>query len=153
MILNALSIDVEDYFQVSGFECTISRDRWDEYPSRVVANTQRLLDLLEQYSVQATFFVLGWVADRFPQLVGEIRAAGHEIGSHSYWHRLVYEQTPDEFRDDLLHSRRVLEAAGAPAITSYRAPSFSITKRSLWALEIRVFFQFTTTVTACPTPK
>jgi polysaccharide deacetylase family protein (PEP-CTERM system associated) len=103
-----------------------------------VANTQRLLDLLAVYSVSATFFVLGWVAERFPQLVREICAAGHEIGSHSHWHRLVYEQTPEEFRADLIYSRRVLEEAAGVAITCYRAPSFSITSRSLWALAILV---------------
>jgi polysaccharide deacetylase family protein (PEP-CTERM system associated) len=136
MLLNALTVDVEDYYHVSGFERHIARDRWDDYPSRVVANTQRLLDLFARYSVRATFFVLGWVAERFPQLVSQIQAAGHEIGSHSFWHRLVYEQTPTEFRDDLVRSRRVLEEATGLAVTAYRAPSFSITRRSLWALEI-----------------
>ncbi len=85
---NVLSIDVEDYFQVSGFESAVSRDDWDQFPSRVVDNTQRILRILEKYSVQATFFVLGWVAERYPDLVREIDAAGHEIGSHSYWHRV-----------------------------------------------------------------
>ncbi len=143
MILNALTIDVEDYYQVSGFERHIARDRWGEYESRVVVNTERILDLLSSYSVSATFFVLGWVAERFPQLVRAIGAAGHEIGSHSYWHRLVYQQTPDQFRDDLLYSRRVLEEAGGAAVTAYRAPSFSITKQSLWALEILAAEGFT----------
>ncbi|HEY2880863.1 MAG TPA: XrtA system polysaccharide deacetylase [Pirellulales bacterium] len=137
-MLNALSIDVEDYYQVTGFERQIARHQWDQFESRVVANTQRLLELLAKHNVRATFFVLGWVAQRFPQLVREIQAAEHEIGSHSFWHRLVYEQSPDEFREDLRQSRTALEDAIGGPVTAYRAPSFSITKRSLWALEILV---------------
>jgi polysaccharide deacetylase family protein (PEP-CTERM system associated) len=136
MVLNALSVDVEDYYHVSGFERHISRDHWNDYESRVVVNTQRLLELFAAHQVQATFFVLGWVASRYPQLVRQIGSAGHEIGSHSYWHRLVYEQTPAEFREDLVRSRQAIEdAVGAP-VTAYRAPSFSITRQSLWALYI-----------------
>jgi len=135
-LLNAFSVDVEDYFQVSAFESHIRRDEWDRFESRVVANTHRILELLDRHNVRATFFVLGWVARRHPQLVRDIHGGGHEIGSHGYWHRLIYEQTPEEFRQDLRESRDVLaEIIGQP-ITAYRAPSFSITKRSLWALDI-----------------
>jgi polysaccharide deacetylase family protein (PEP-CTERM system associated) len=136
--INAFTVDVEDYFQVSGFERQIRRDEWDRYESRVVANTQRVLRLLERHQVRATFFVLGWVAERYPGLVREIHRHGHEIGSHSYWHRLIYQQTPEEFRADLRRSRDVLEDASGAPVTAYRAPSFSITTSSLWALDILV---------------
>ncbi len=136
MPLNAFTVDVEDYYHVSGFERQIHRDSWIDYESRVVANTHRLLELLDRHAVKATFFVLGWVAHRYPQLVRDIYAADHEIGSHSFWHRLVYEQTPSQFRADLRDSKQVLEDTLGAAITAYRAPSFSITRQSLWALEI-----------------
>jgi len=134
--LNALTIDVEDYYHVTAFEKQIARSSWNDFPSRVVANTQRLLELLAELEIQATFFVLGWVAEQFPALVRQIHAAGHEIGSHSHWHRLVYQLTPEEFRSDLLRSRAVLEDAAGTEVLCYRAPSFSITARSLWALQI-----------------
>jgi polysaccharide deacetylase family protein (PEP-CTERM system associated) len=135
-MLNALTIDVEDYYQVSGFERFVERSQWDRYESRVVENTRRVLRLLDEQQVPATFFILGWVAERFPQLVRDIQQAGHEIGSHSYWHRLVYQLTSDEFREDLVRSRDVLEQIIGQRVTAYRAPSFSITKDSLWALDI-----------------
>jgi polysaccharide deacetylase family protein (PEP-CTERM system associated) len=135
-ILNAFTVDVEDYFQVSAFENRVLREHWDLYESRVVANTRRILALLERHQVRATFFVLGWVAHRFPQLVREIRRFGHEIGSHGYWHRLIYDQSPEQFRNDLKQSREILEDLVGERILAYRAPSFSITSRSLWALEI-----------------
>jgi polysaccharide deacetylase family protein (PEP-CTERM system associated) len=133
---NALTIDVEDYFQVSGFERDIRREDWETYPSRVAQNTRRILSLLDDRGVKATFFVLGWVAERYPELVREIDDAGHEIGSHSYWHRLVYTLSPSAFRDDLCRSRDVLQTVTGKSIISYRAPSFSITSESLWALDI-----------------
>jgi polysaccharide deacetylase family protein (PEP-CTERM system associated) len=135
-IRNALTIDVEDYFQVSGFERDISRESWDQFPTRVVQNTRRILSLLAHRDIKATFFVLGWVAERYPELVRDIDHAGHEVGSHSYWHRLVYHLTPEEFREDLRRSRDVLEAITGKPVTSYRAPSFSITSKSIWALDI-----------------
>jgi polysaccharide deacetylase family protein (PEP-CTERM system associated) len=135
-MLNAFTVDVEDYFHVSAFESTISRSSWNGFESRVVANTQRLLDVMARHQIAGTFFVLGWVAERFPGLVRQIAAGGHEVGSHSYWHRLVYQTTPAEFREDLRRSMRVLEDAAGMKINRYRAPSFSITRRSLWALEI-----------------
>lgn len=142
-VLNAFTIDVEDYFQVSAFERHIRREQWDDYQCRVVANTQRILRLLDRYQVRGTFFILGWVAQRFPQLVRQIDQAGHEIGSHSYWHQLIYELTPDQFRADLQRSRDVLQQILGQEVTAYRAPSFSITERSLWALEILVQEGFT----------
>ncbi len=141
--VNAFTVDVEDYFQVTAFERVVKRSDWDQIPSRVEQNTRRMLELLEAHDVRGTFFILGWVADRFPQLVREIDSAGHEIGSHSYWHRLVYEQTPDEFRDDLRRSKQVLEEILGRPIYCYRAPTFSITPRSQWALEILVEEGFT----------
>ena len=135
-MLNALTVDVEDYFQVTAFERHIDRRDWDGFPSRVVANTRKLLRLLELNDAPATFFVLGWVAHRFPHLVREIHRAGHEIGSHSYWHRLIYELTPDEFRADLRQSKAVIEDIIGEPVTAFRAPSFSITQKSLWALDV-----------------
>lgn len=135
-ILNAFTVDVEDYFQVSAFEKHVSRNRWNDYESRVERNTHRILDLLNAYQVPATFFVVGWIARQYPRLVRDIHRAGHEIGSHSYWHRLVYELTPEEFRRDLMESRNVLEDVTGERVVAYRAPSFSITRQSLWALDI-----------------
>jgi polysaccharide deacetylase family protein (PEP-CTERM system associated) len=137
-ILNAFTVDVEDYFQVTAFESQVSRNDWEQIPSRVVESTQRLLRLLNRYHVKATFFVLGWTAEKFPTLVEQISAAGHELACHSYWHRLIYRQTPEEFREDLQRAKRAIEHAGGQTIVAYRAPSFSVTRRSLWALEILV---------------
>jgi polysaccharide deacetylase family protein (PEP-CTERM system associated) len=133
---NAFSVDVEDYYQVSAFEGQVSREEWPRFSSRVVPNTYRLLEILDEHQTRATFFVLGWVAERFPRMVRDIQRAGHEIGSHSYWHHLVYRQTPDDFRADLLRSKHVLEDIVGEPIVAYRAPSFSIVKSSLWALNI-----------------
>ena len=134
--LNAFTVDVEDYFQVTGFERDIRREDWERHESRVVANTRRMLDLLERHGVKATFFVLGWVGERFPRLVAEIDRRGHEVGSHGYWHRLIYGQSPDEFRQDARRARAVLaDAIGGP-VTAYRAPTFSVTRESIWALDI-----------------
>ncbi len=151
-ILNAFTVDVEDYYQVSAFSCPdscgcsgpscmhghVHRDQWDRWESRVERNTHRMLQLLEMRGVRGTFFVLGWVAKRFPQLVREIHSAGHEVGSHGYWHRLVYELSPRDFRDDLRQSCAALEDAIGAGVTSHRAASFSIAARSWWALEILV---------------
>jgi polysaccharide deacetylase family protein (PEP-CTERM system associated) len=135
-VQNAFSIDVEDYFQVSAFAGAIDRRQWDHYECRVVPNTQRLLALLEREQVRGTFFVLGWVARKFPGLVRDIDRGGHEIGCHSFWHRLIYELSPEEFREDLRLGRDVLEQILGRSVTAFRAPSFSIVERSLWALEI-----------------
>jgi polysaccharide deacetylase family protein (PEP-CTERM system associated) len=137
-VVNALTVDVEDYFQVSAFEGVVSRECWDKYESRVGPNTDRILRILDEFGVQATFFVLGWVAAREPALVRRIAAAGHEVASHGYAHRLVYEQQPDEFREDLRRSRAAIESACGRRVTGYRAPSFSITQRSLWAFDVLI---------------
>ena len=136
-MLNALTIDVEEHFQVHAFERLIGRDAWERYPSRVVPNTRRILRLLAARQVRATFFVLGWVAERHPELVREIAAAGHEIGTHGYWHELIYRQTPAEFAEDLRRSIAAIErAAPGLRLLGYRAPAFSITRKSLWALDV-----------------
>lgn len=137
-ILNALTVDVEDYYHVSAFEGLVRREQWDGFESRVVASTHRILNALEAASVRGTFFVLGYVAERHPELVRAIQAAGHEIGCHSYWHRLVYRQTPKEFRADLRQARDLLQDITGVSVTAYRAPSFSITRRNLWALDILI---------------
>lgn len=135
--LNALTIDVEEHFQVHAFENVVDRSEWDRYPSRVVANTRYILQLLKQFQVHATFFVLGWVADRHPDLVREIAAGGHEIATHGYWHHLIYRQTPVEFAADLDRSlNAIARAANDSRPIGYRAPAFSITRQSLWALDI-----------------
>jgi polysaccharide deacetylase family protein (PEP-CTERM system associated) len=137
-VVNALTIDVEDYYQVSAFEHCVDRTRWHEHESRVAIGTHKLLDVLDREGVRATFFVLGWVADRQPELVRSIQSAGHEIGSHGYWHRLIYRQTPEEFRADVRRSRNLLEDLIGEPVISYRAPSFSITRRNLWALDVLI---------------
>jgi polysaccharide deacetylase family protein (PEP-CTERM system associated) len=133
-----MSIDVEDYFQVSAFEGVVPREQWDTCESRVVGNTSRLLDLFAEYRVHATFFVLGWVAERHPALVRRIAALGHELASHSYWHRLVYDMTPDGFREDLARARDVIQQAAGIRVRGFRAPSYSVVERSLWALDVLV---------------
>jgi polysaccharide deacetylase family protein (PEP-CTERM system associated) len=131
-----LTVDVEDYFQVEAFARQVSRESWERRPSRVVENTQRVLDLFDQRQAKATFFFVGWVAARFPALVREVRARGHELACHSYWHRTVYSLSPQEFRDDTRQAKHVIEDAAGVAVHGYRAPSWSITKECLWALDI-----------------
>ena len=135
---NALTIDVEDWFHVTNLEGVVDRDRWDEYPSRVVDSTRRLLDLCEEHGSRATCFVLGWVAERHPELVEEIASRGHELASHGYGHRLVYELTPETFAEDLDRSRRFIRAAVDVPLRGYRAPSFSIDRRNPWAFDVLV---------------
>lgn len=135
-MINALSIDVEDWFQVSDFEEKVQFAAWDQYESRIVSNTRRLLTLLAKYNVRATFFILTWNAEQLPELVREIDMAGHEIATHGYAHRLIYTQTRQEFRQDLARSLEILEEITGKKVLGYRAPSFSITKDSLWALDI-----------------
>lgn len=136
--LNALTIDVEEYFQVTGFASCVSQSDWDQYPSRVVPATHMILDALERAEVRATFFVLGWVADRHPRLVRTIVRAGHEIASHGYAHQLVTTQAPSQFRDDVRRAKLLLEDQVGGPVTAYRAPSFSIAPDRLWAFEILV---------------
>lgn len=136
------SVDVEDYFQVEAFADVVTRATWSSYECRVEANTKRIFELLARNGTHATFFFLGWVAERFGCLVREAVALGHEIGCHSYWHRLIYTLTPQEFRTDTLRAKEVLEQAAGVRVLGYRAPSYSITPRSLWALEILVELGF-----------
>ncbi|MGV7206276.1 XrtA system polysaccharide deacetylase [Oxalobacteraceae bacterium A2-2] len=132
---NALTIDVEDYFHVSAFAGAIRREDWAAMPSRVEANLERMLALLARHGVHATFFMLGWVAQRHPQLVRAILAGGHELASHGHAHRRVSEQDRAEFRQDILVSKAILEDVGGSAVLGYRAPSFSIAGANLWALD------------------
>jgi polysaccharide deacetylase family protein (PEP-CTERM system associated) len=134
-VTNAFTVDVEEWFHVCGVDA-LAFQHWDRLPSRVQTTTRRLLDLLDAAGVQATFFVVGWIAERYPDVVEQIRCAGHEFGSHGHHHRRVYELTPGEFRDDLLRSRAALEQAGAGPVRMFRAPEWSITGESLWALDV-----------------
>jgi polysaccharide deacetylase family protein (PEP-CTERM system associated) len=135
-IVNAMSVDIEEYFQVGAFERTISRGDWDRLGSRVETNTQTVLDLFAEAGVRATFFTLGWVAERHPALIRRIVAEGHELASHGYAHDRVHGLTPDAFRADLRKTRTILEDAGSVEVIGYRAPSFSIGKANAWALEV-----------------
>jgi polysaccharide deacetylase family protein (PEP-CTERM system associated) len=137
-IVNAMSVDVEDYFQVSAFDTVVSRADWSTLESRVVTNTERLLDLFERSNIKSTFFVLGWVAEHFPALVRNIAARGHEIASHGYNHQLVYSLTPQAFREDVGSAKRLLEDLSGKVVRGYRAPSYSIVERSLWALDVLI---------------
>jgi polysaccharide deacetylase family protein (PEP-CTERM system associated) len=137
-ILNAMTVDVEDYFHVAALAGSIDRASWNDMEYRAEASTRRLLDLFAASGIKATFFVLGWVARRSPQLIREISAQGHEVASHGMSHKLVYNQTPEEFRAETIESKALLEdTIGAPVL-GYRASTYSITKRSLWALDILV---------------
>jgi polysaccharide deacetylase family protein (PEP-CTERM system associated) len=135
-IVNAMSVDVEDYFHVSVFDSVVPRSQWNQMPSRVASNTTRLLDLFEEYGVRSTFFVLGAVADQYPDVVRSIADRGHEVASHGYGHQLIYTQTVQAFRDDVSRAKRLLEDIVGVAVSGYRAPSFSVTTRSLWALDV-----------------
>jgi polysaccharide deacetylase family protein (PEP-CTERM system associated) len=130
---NVLSVDVEDYFHVEAFSGIVDRKDWESFPSRVEANTHRLLDLFDETGVKATCFILGWVAERYPGLVAEIVRRGHEPACHSYWHRLIFRLTPDEFRQDTARAKECIEQAAGEPVFGYRAPTFSITERSSWA--------------------
>ena len=130
---NAMSVDVEDWFQVGAFETVIDRNDWDSLPPRVERNTDAVLALFAETGVKATFFTLGWVAHRYPALIRRIVAAGHEIASHGWDHRRVFTMTADEFRADLKRARDTIEDAAGLGVTGYRAPSFSIDRRTPWA--------------------
>ena len=135
---NILTVDVEEYFHPNAMDAAVDPSRWDELPTRVEHNTQRVLDLLSAHDVRATFFVLGWVAERLPHLVVEIARRGHEVACHGYAHRLVYRLGPQRFRDDVARSKRILEdCLGAP-VTGFRAASYSIVEASLWALDVLI---------------
>lgn len=140
---NALTIDVEDYFQVEAMARVISRDQWPSMEYRCERNTARLLELFADADVKGTFFVLGWVAERSPQLVRDIQAAGHEVACHGWSHRLIYRQTPEEFREETARSKALLEDLTGQAVLGYRAASFSIVKPSMWALDCLIDLGFT----------
>jgi len=143
MVRNVISVDVEEYFHPSEVQGFVGVDEWSVLPSLVEPQTRLVLDMFDRHSVVGTFFVLGWVARRHPGLVREIAARGHEIGCHSFAHRLVYDLTPAEFREDTIQAVDAIEDACGIRPCVYRAPSYSITKRSMWALEILAECGFT----------
>ena len=133
---NAMTIDVEDYFQVSAFASHIARDTWPERECRVEANIERILAILAAGGAQATFFTLGWIAERYPAMVRRIVAGGHELASHGYGHLRASDQTRSQFQDDVTRSKAILEDIGGAPVLGYRAPSFSIGPANLWALDV-----------------
>lgn len=135
-IKNAMTIDVEDYFQVSALAPYIPRSEWDNIPCRVERNVQRILEMLAEHQAQATFFTLGWVAQRYPQLVRAIVDNGHELASHGYGHLRASDQSEVEFKEDVSSAKKLLEDISGVAVKGYRAPSFSIGTRNLWALDV-----------------
>jgi polysaccharide deacetylase family protein (PEP-CTERM system associated) len=147
---NAFTVDVEEWFHMCGIGGQLAPGRWEQLPSRVVATTRLLLDDLDSAGVRGTFFVLGWVAARYPHLVAEIRAAGHEIGSHGHSHTRAFELGPDAFADDVRRSVAALREAGVPEVRAFRAPEWSINDRSLWALERLVREGFTSDASMAP---
>ncbi|KQP05245.1 XrtA system polysaccharide deacetylase [Pseudorhodoferax sp. Leaf265] len=134
-ITNALTIDVEDYFQVSAFAPYIRRDEWETRECRVERNVHRILDMLSGHGAKATFFTLGWIAERYPQLVRRIVAEGHELASHGYGHERASDQSEPDFLADIQRAKQILEDLGGVAVQGYRAPSFSIGTRNLWAFD------------------
>lgn len=133
---NALSVDVEDWFQVGAFETVIDRKDWDALECRVERNTDAVMALFDEAGIKATFFTLGWVAERYPALIRRIVDAGHEIASHGYGHDRVFTLTPEQFATDIVRTRKLLEDASGQKVIGYRAPSFSIDQRTPWAHEI-----------------
>lgn len=133
---NAMSVDVEDYFQVSAFENVIDRSNWDAIDCRVESNTFRILDLFAKHDIKATFFTLGWVAERYPEIVKRIVFDGHELASHGYGHQRVTTLTPDAFREDIGKTKTLLEDIAGVEVKGYRAPSYSISKKNLWAHDV-----------------
>lgn len=135
-IRHAMTVDVEDYFHVSAFAKVIKPTEWEKWPTTVERNTRTLMDLFDEFGIKATFFVLGWVAERHEALIREIAARGHEIASHGYSHQLIYRQSPAEFRQETTRSKQLLEDIVQTPVTGYRAASYSITRQSLWAIDI-----------------
>jgi polysaccharide deacetylase family protein (PEP-CTERM system associated) len=134
--VNAMTVDVEDYFQVSAFEGQIGKDEWDRRDCRVERNTERILELFDESDVKASFYVLGWIAERFPALVRRIVDSGHELASHGYSHIRVVQQTPDQFRQDITRTKKLLEDVSGLQVLGYRAASYSIGSENLWALDV-----------------
>jgi polysaccharide deacetylase family protein (PEP-CTERM system associated) len=137
-VVNALTVDVEEYFHPNAMDAAVSPAQWNSLPHRVEGNTGRVLDLLKEHGVRATFFVLGWVAERWPGLVRRIADAGHELASHGYAHRLVYKLGPEKFREDVVRGKRLLEDCAGRRIRGFRAASYSIVPETPWALDILV---------------
>jgi polysaccharide deacetylase family protein (PEP-CTERM system associated) len=135
-LTNAISVDVEDYFQTEAMSAVAPRKNWGSFPSRVESNTRALFDLFAEFDVRATFFFLGWVAERFPGLVREARDLGHEVGCHSYWHHPVFRMTSKEFWEDTYRAKEAIESATGEAVAGYRAPNFSINDSVPWAYPI-----------------
>lgn len=135
-VKNALTVDVEDYFHVSAFANSIDQREWDRHPLRVEKNTHSLLDLFDEYQVKATFFILGWVAERKKELVSEVAKRGHEVACHGYSHQLIYNQSPEVFRQETGRAKDILEDIVQHPVRGYRAASYSITEKSKWALDI-----------------
>jgi polysaccharide deacetylase family protein (PEP-CTERM system associated) len=133
---HVFTVDVEEYFQVHAFDGIIRRAEWPNLPSRVAQNVDTMLELLSEHDALATFFILGWVADRYPHIVRQIAEAGHEIASHGWWHYRVTDLEPDEFREDIRSSKSLLEDISGQPVTGYRAPSFSITPRAQFAFDV-----------------
>jgi len=133
---NAMTVDVEEHFQVAAFERQVRRNDWERYPSRVASNTARVLDLFGEHRVHATFFVLGWVAERYPDLIRRMIRDGHELASHGYDHTRATELDRDAFREDVVRTKGILEDAAGTSVRGYRAPSYSIGSRNLWALDV-----------------
>ena len=141
-IVNAMTVDVEDYFHVSAFEKVIKQEAWDALELRVEKSTYRLLELFAQYNTKCTFFTLGWVAQKCPNLIKDIVAQGHELASHGYSHARASTMSPQEFKQDVLLSKQILEDISGQAITGYRAPSFSVNDNNVWLYEILVELGF-----------
>lgn len=137
-VINAFTVDVEDYYMVSAFADTVRFEEWGRYESRVEKNTRLLLEMLDRHGVKGTFFVLGWIAERCPGLVKDIASAGHEVACHGYRHRLIYEMTPEEFREDVRRAKEILEECAGTVVIGYRAASYSIVRETLWALDILI---------------
>ncbi len=135
---HCLTVDVEEHFQVSAFDSPMRRRHWDSFESRVERNTYKVLELLAKNETRATFFVLGWIAERHPGLIRDIAAAGHEVASHGYGHEMVTAQTPITFREDVRKAKSIIEDVGGTSVLGYRAPSFSISRETQWALAILV---------------
>lgn len=134
-IINAMTVDVEDYFHVSAFEHRFDRSQWDQQECRLERNMENILGLLARYDIKATFFTLGWVAERYPGVIRTLVESGHELACHSYWHKRASSQSRTEFVEEIIDTKKLLEDIAGMAITGYRAPSYSIGADNLWAHE------------------
>lgn len=137
-LTNILTIDVEDYFQVANFQRIIKPSEWDNFVPRIVGNAEKIVEILSETDTKATFFILGWIANKFPKLVKKIHQSGHEVASHGFMHQLIHRQSKDKFRKDIRRAKQIIEDIIEEPVTGYRAPSFSITKESLWAIDVLV---------------